>query len=164
MTSPFNMTAAKKPSLRKLHLSKPRLQLLCRDQHLESSSRFAQSHACIWHFTVLLWKKLQNRLMNAICKPALPAANLLLRYHERFVNYVITPPNTDGIVNCSSAGLTNPATMTNKLSLPGLISLCNGFLQSHPDSFTVTSRSCSFAGIMQKPITGDWQLTIPPSR
>ena len=138
MTTPFNMTAAKKPSLRKLHLSKPGLHLLCRDQHSESFGRFAQTHACIWQFTVLLWKKLQNRLMNAICKPALASANLLLRYHERYASFPITPPNTDGYVNCSSAGLTNTATLTISISLPGLISLCNGFLQSYLDSFIVT--------------------------
>jgi hypothetical protein len=138
MTNPFPVTAANKPTLRKLHLFKPGLYLLGRDQHLESSSRFAQSHACIWHFTVLLWKKVQNRLMNAICKLALAQANLLLRYHERYATFLITPPNTDGYVNCSSAGLTNTATLTNSLCLPGLISLCNGFLQSHLDSFIVT--------------------------
>ena len=92
-----------------------------------------------------------------------------------------TNSNMVGIVNCSTAGLTIPATMTISFSLPGPFLLCNGFLQSHLASLTLTRDFLLFyykchnntyssgdnflpsIGTMQKPITGDGQLTIPPA-
>jgi len=125
-------------------------------------------------------KKVQNRLMSIICKSTRTPSQAYILL-QRQIGQGTTAYNKDGIVNCISAGLTIPATMTISFSLPGLISLCNGFLQSSRDSLTLTlgllpfyykcthntysmtDRFHSSAGTMQKTITGDWQLTIPPA-
>ena len=144
--------------------------------------RFAPTRTCIWQFTVLFLKKIQNRPMSTICKSIRTASQTLfskLRYRDQAqLTY-----NTASIVNCSSVARTNSlkhllfrnrATVTN-LSLSWAFAF-------HLDNYILTRNFCLFilsvpitlillpeyfylsTVTLQKPIPGDWQLTILPGR
>ena len=93
MTNPLTETAANLPTLRKLHLAKPEFHLLYRDKNSETSHRFAPTHTCIWQFTVLFRKKVQNRPMSAICKSGQPFGKPAFRYLDNYSTLAITSPN-----------------------------------------------------------------------